>query len=164
MRSGNELRGMSVVDVAGGNKLGQVGEVVISPDDLRVLGLVVKSGGLLSQQERIIEADDIRSIGKDAITVDGADAAHDRDTGGDELRQARSGQRRIIGAKAVTKSGTLVGTVSDFMVDENTRRVTALTLGTGPFSTSEAIPAERIASVGPDVIVVHDAATPDAHG
>ncbi len=159
MRSGSELKGMAVVDVGGGKKLGQVAEVVVSPDDLRLLGLVVKSGGLLSQEERVVEADDIRSIGRDAITVDGEDAAHARDTAGDELKRTRSGDRRLVGAKVVTKSGSLVGTVSDFLIDEGTRRVTGLTLGAGPFSTSEAVRAERIASVGPDVIVVHDETT-----
>jgi len=76
MRTGKELIGLAIVDVRDGKKLGHADEIVISPDDGRLLGFVMKGGGLFSSKESIVEIGDVRSIGRDAITVEGDEVAH----------------------------------------------------------------------------------------
>jgi uncharacterized protein YrrD len=151
-----DLHGMSIVDVRDGKKLGQADEVVISPDDGRVLGFVMKTGGLLRNGESIVEIDDVRAIGRDAITVEGDEVAHTSEAATEAFSQARSGGRALPGRKVVTQGGTLVGQVDDIAIDEDGRRVTALLLGGGLLEQSDALAADRIVSVGPDVIVVRD--------
>lgn len=157
MRKISELVGIAVVDVKDGTNLGQVGEVVLSPDDLKLLGFVVKSGGFLAQEERIIETSDVRSIGDDAITVDGLEAAHTSEASTEAFRNARAGDRRLAGKKVITDGGTVVGTVSDAILDEDGRQLAALLIGGGLLQSSESLHADRITSVGPDVIVVREA-------
>ena len=156
MRTMKDLHGMTILDVRDGKKLGQADEVVISPDDGRVLGFVMKTGGLLRNGESIVEIDDVRAIGRDAITVEGEEVAHTSEAASEAFSQARSGERALAGRKVVTQGGSLVGQVDDVAIDEDGRRVTALLLGGGLLEQSDAVAADRIVSVGPDVIVVRD--------
>lgn len=157
MRKISGLVGISVIDVKDGTKLGEVEEVVVSPDDLRVLGFVVGSGRFLGHEERIVESADVRSIGSDAITVDGQDASHTSEASTEEFRTARSGNRRLEGKKVITESGIVLGTVSDAIMDESGRQLAALLIGGGILQSAESLPIKRVASVGPDVIVAREA-------
>lgn len=160
MRSVKELQGIAIVDVTGGKKLGTVDEVVISPDDGRLLGFVMRGGGVLARTEHIIEADDIRSIGQDAITVDGDDLAHVPEAASEAIQQARTGGRSLMGRTAVTQQGTALGQIGDLMLDPDARRLAAVMIGGGMLGSSDAVPADRIVSVGPDVVVVSDVDAP----
>jgi uncharacterized protein YrrD len=153
MRSAKELKGLAVVDVSGGKRLGRIDEVVVSPDDLRVLGFVMKEGGLMSHHELVVTADRVRSMGPDAVTVEG-DVALEAEQASEELLAARSGERPLVGAKAVTEDGALLGEIVDLSLDPDSMRIAAVTLRGGLTSSGDAIPAERIASVGPDAVIV----------
>lgn len=157
MRKISELVGIAVIDVKDGTKLGEVEEVVLSPDDLRLLGFVVGSGRFLGHEERIVETSDIRAIGEDAITVDGQEASHASEASTEEFKAARTGNRRLAGKKVVTDSGTVVGTVSDAILDENGRKLSALLIGGGLLQSADTLQVDRVTSVGPDVIVVREA-------
>jgi uncharacterized protein YrrD len=159
MRSAKELRGVAIVDVTGGRRLGRIEEVVVSPDDLRLLGFVIKEGNLLKQRELIIRAGHVRSIGADAVTVEG-DVAQDASQQDEAFAEARSGSRPVLGAKAVTEDGTALGEIDDLSLDESEMRVAAVTLRGGLMGSGDAISADRIASVGPDMVVVRDEAQP----
>lgn len=156
MRTGKELIGLAIVDVRDGKKLGHADEIVISPDDGRLLGFVMKAGGLFGGKESIVEIDDVRSIGRDAITVEGDEVAHTTEASAESFREARDGDRSLVGRKIVTQSGTMIGQVHDIVVNEEQRRVTSLTIGGGLLEQGDALPANRIVSVGPDLIVVRD--------
>jgi uncharacterized protein YrrD len=157
MRKISELVGIAIINVKDGTKLGEVEEVVVSPDDLRVLGYVVGSGRFLGHEERIVESADVRSIGNDAITVDGQEASHTSEASTEEFRTARSGNRRLEGKKVITENGTVLGTVSDAVMDASGRKLSALLIGGGILQSAESVGIDRIASVGPDVIVAREA-------
>jgi uncharacterized protein YrrD len=156
MRTSKDLAGLAIIDVRDGKKLGQVSETVVSPDDGRLLGFVMKSGGILSRDESVVEIDDVRSVGADAITVEGEDLVHQADAASDAFREARGGNRALIGHKVVSQGGTVVGQVADIVISEDERRVTGLVLGGGMFEKGDALSADRIVSVGPDVVIVAD--------
>lgn len=156
MRTGRDLIGLAIVDVRDGKKLGSADELVISPDDGRLLGFVMKRGGLFSSEEVIVEIDDVRAIGRDAITVEGEEVAHTAEASNEAFREARAGDRSLVGHKVVTQNGSVVGQVSDIVVSEEERRVTALLIGGGVLGQGDALQADRIVSVGPDVIVIRD--------
>jgi len=165
MRTGKDLIGLAIVDVRDGKKLGNADELVISPDDGKLLGFIMKSGGLFSSEEVIVEIEDVRSIGADAITVDGDEVAHTLEASAEAFREARGGGRSLVGRKVVTQGGTLGGQVSDVVINEEQRRVTALLIGGGMLEQGDALPADRIVSVGPDLIVIRDGdASDDAIG
>lgn len=158
MRKRKELQGLAVLDVSGGKKLGTVGDVVVSPDDGRVMALTI-AGGMLGGNGSYVAAEDVRAIGADAITVDGENVARPESEMPDDLRAARDVSRQLPGKKVVTENGTLLGTVHDVLVDESALRVSGLTIGGGLLSSEDAIAADRIVSVGPDALIVTDEAT-----
>lgn len=157
MHNAKDVEGMPVVAIADGKKLGTVDELVVSPDELRLLGFVMKSG-LFGHRELVVEAGDIRAFGADAITIDSEDAARISDDAAAEFGEARAAGRRITGSKVVTESGSLIGSVSDFVIDERSLRITTLLLGGSFMTGADAIPTNRVISVGPDMIVVADQA------
>ncbi|MEO6578749.1 MAG: PRC-barrel domain-containing protein [Candidatus Limnocylindria bacterium] len=161
MRTTKELAGLAVIDVRDGKKLGTVSETVVSPDDGRLLGFVLKSGGMLSREESAVEIDDVRSIGADAITVEGEEIIHRPEATQPSFQEARNGDRALVGRKIVTQNGTVVGQVADLVVNEESRRVGSILIGGGMFESSDAIPAARVVSVGPDVVIVTDEGVPD---
>lgn len=156
MRTGKELIGLAIVDVRDGKKLGHADEIVVSPDDGRLLGFVMKGGGLFGGKESIVEIDDVRAIGRDAITVEGDEVAHTPEASAEAFREARGSGRSLVGRKIVTQGGTMVGQVHDIVLNEEQRRVTSLTIGGGLLEQGDALPANRIVSVGPDLVVIRD--------
>lgn len=161
MRTTKELAGLAVIDVRDGKKLGTVSETVVSPDDGRLLGFVLKSGGMLSREESAVEIDDVRSVGADAITVEGEEIIHRPEATQPNFQEARTGDRTLIGRKIVTQGGTVLGQVADLVINEEARRLGSILIGGGVFESRDAIPAARVVSVGPDVVIVTDEGVPD---
>jgi len=160
MRRMKELRGLAIVDVSQGRRIGRADEVLISPSSGRLLGFVMKGIGVLRRRERVVEMADVRSIGPDAITVDDAAVAHSLRSAPDDLRAARRGDRVLIGKRVVTQAGRVVGTVSDCMINEGRARVSGLLLGSGLFGRGDMVSADRILSIGPDAIVLAEGGRP----
>lgn len=155
MRKSKELHGLAVVDVKSGKKLGTVEELIISPDDGSVLAVAI-GGGMFGGSRSFVDAADVRAIGADAITVNGDDVARREDDTSERIREAHSSTRNLVGNKVVTENGALLGTVSDYFIDEEARRVTGLTIGGGLLSGEDGLAADRIMSVGPDTVIVRD--------
>lgn len=161
MRTSRELAGLAVIDIRDGKKLGAVSETVVSPDDGRLLGFVLTSGGMLNREESAVEIDDVRSIGRDAITVEGEEHIHRPEATQEAFQAARTSVRTLIGRKLVTRGGSVIGQVADYAINEETRRIGTLLIGGGLFESSDAVPAARVVSVGPDVVVVTDEGAAD---
>lgn len=158
MRKRKELQGLAVVDVTGGKKLGAVGDLVVSPDTGRIVALTL-NGGMLGGAGSYVPIEDVRAIGPDAVTVADENVARPDSEMPDGLRAARDASRALAGKKVVTENGSLLGTVSDYLVDESALRVTGLTLGGGLLSGEDALSADRIVSLGPDAIIATDSDT-----
>jgi uncharacterized protein YrrD len=165
MRKRKDLEGLAVVDLAGGKKLGTLRDLVVSPDNGRVVALTM-GGGFLGGDESYVTAADVRAVGPDAVTVESEHVARAASEMPEELRAAQEASRALHGKKVVTENGAFLGTVSDYLIDESAMRVTGLTIGGGLLSGEDAIAADRIVSLGPDAVIVTDAETgkhdPDA--
>jgi uncharacterized protein YrrD len=155
MRKAKELNGLAVVDIGAGTKIGSVDGPIINPADGRIMGLMLKGGGN-SHGDGFVAARDIHAIGADAVTVSSGEVVRPREELDDSVRAAWESRDHIVGNKVVTESGSLIGTVSDYYVDEDAIRVAGLTIGGGLLSSEDAVAADRVMSVGPDAIVVRD--------
>jgi uncharacterized protein YrrD len=155
MRKRKELQGLAIVDVSGGRKLGSVGDLVVSPENGRIVALTV-SAGMFGGADSWVAAEDVRAIGADAVTVEAENVARPDAEMPHGTRAARDASRALIGKKVVTEHGTLLGAISDYFFDETAMRVTGLTIGGGLLSTEDGVAADRIVSVGPDAVIVTD--------
>ena len=155
--NGKHVKGLAVISITDGEKLWTVDRVYLDPAGKRVVGLALKrGGGLLSPEApNLVDADDVHSLGPDAITL--ADKGALR---GDQT-SARLGELVELDdlpkRKAVTEGGTLVGHVAGVDFDERTFRLTQVEVSPGFFKTNKHIPIEQVVSIGHDVVVVADA-------
>jgi sporulation protein YlmC with PRC-barrel domain len=106
----NLLKGMSVLSLDSGNKIGQIGELFIDPINGVLLGVMISlpDGDVagLSQSE-------IYSFGRDAVMVrtEGSISPWDEST----LRGGREASK-LIGTKIITESGDALGQITNVFI------------------------------------------------
>lgn len=161
MVDANSLKGMTIVSVAEGARLGTITDVLFQPAPLGVAALQVRGNGT----DFVIPFEHVRSLGADAVTVDSSQVTQMSSAGGTFDGLPRMTQ--LLKLKVVDDAGTLIGTLRSLEVDPATGRVTRLTaqrggvLGVGGASTT--IAAEAVRSVGGDLLTVEaNSPTPDA--
>jgi sporulation protein YlmC with PRC-barrel domain len=136
------LKGMAIVSLAEGTKLGYVEQPLLDLTARKVVALQVKG----ESGTFIVRFDEVASVGADAITV--ASMA-------DEMRDLDE----IEKLKVVDHAGTFLGTLSHVEIDPASGQITQLTaheggiLGMG--GTTTPIDARAIVSVGPELVTVN---------
>lgn len=158
------LKGLAVVSIADGRKLGTINEVYLDPETREVVTIGLRhQGGLLhaaSGPPLVVDTDRIHAFGEAALTVADAGA----------LREAVGGRSGVISSedltkrKVVTEGGTYVGQVVSADFDPATFRLAAIEVSPGFFKSNKHVPDAQITSLGADVVVVADAVcapTPD---
>ena len=152
-----QLKGLAVISIADGEKLGTVDGIFVEPAAKQVVGFAVKHGGglLHPAQPDLIDVDDVHSLGPDALTLD--DKGRIR---GDQTRARRNELVELddlLKRKVVTEGGTFVGQVAGVDVDEATFRLQQVEVSPGFFKSNRQVPIDQVVSVGHDLIVVADA-------
>jgi sporulation protein YlmC with PRC-barrel domain len=106
----NGLRGMSVINSATGEKLGEAEDVFVHPTQGRVLGISLRAA---DGQARALSARDF-FIGPNAVMTTGEARLELADQGG-ALVDGVSG-RELAGTNVVSADGRLIGRVSDVYI------------------------------------------------
>ena len=150
------LKGLAVISIADGEKLGTLDRVYLDPTAKRVVGFAVKHGGLFAGGELgLIDVDDVHALGQDALTL--ADKGAVR---GDRTR-ARLDQLvdldELVKHRAVTEGGTFVGQVTGVEVDRTSFHLAELEISPGFFKSNKLVPVGQVVSIGHDLVVVADA-------
>jgi uncharacterized protein YrrD len=154
-----QIKGLAVISIADGEKLGTVDQVFLDPAQKQVVGFAVRHGGGLmapdSAAPELVDVDDVHALGHDAVTL--ADKGAVR---GDQTR-ARLDQLMEIDdltkLKAVTEGGTAVGQVASVDFDDRAFRLEQIEVSPGFFKSNKHVPIGQVVSIGRDLIVVHDA-------
>jgi uncharacterized protein YrrD len=106
-----DLRGMSLLAVDTGEKLGQIRDAIIQPVEGRVVGLVVRT---LSNDEMRLRINDA-TIGPDAVMT----SLESFEYAGERVRELAGGVRVIdemVGSNVVTENGDLLGRISEVYI------------------------------------------------
>jgi len=158
-----QIKGIAVVSIADGTKLGTVDEVYVDPSDRRVVGFTLHSGGggFLSRHRHdgLIDVSDIHSLGADALTLDDAskvqdDAPKARDAGLLSIDE-------LVKRKVVTENGTYVGQIATVEFDETDFRLAQIEVSPGFFKSNKHVPSNLVRSLGGDVVIVADEVVSD---
>lgn len=105
-----DLKGMAVLKVDTGGKLGCVSDAVIHPVEGKVLGIIVHTR---EDGDRILLSSHF-FIGTDAVMADAK--ARFEDLPSDKLDRGVPGLGAVVGTNLVTEGGRLVGRVSEVYV------------------------------------------------
>ena len=167
MIKGSHLVGRSVVDMEAATRLGKIKEIIVQRDGERVAGFVVAHGETIvgtGGTRRIIPASALYAIGPDAITVR-TSAINDRQP--DDL-DSLPRMSDVIGHKMVTRSGRLLGSIDDVLINGTDGSIIGFVVGEGIRNKLESIlnpqrsrihgyvRADADLQVGNELIVVPD--------
>lgn len=111
-RKWSDLRGIAVVSLAGGNKVGPVDDFYFDPKTSQVYAFRVKTGPF---RHKILHVTDIRGIGQDAITAPTEDAIQSA-SADSKLSSVCDGEG-LLSYKVMSASGTVVGSVGEVLLD-----------------------------------------------
>lgn len=151
----NDLVGLPVVSNAAAKEIGHVKEVLFNPRANALFGLVVSVEEKDSKM-LLIPQRGIRSIGKDAITVESMNVAEffDENVRAQEI-SAAGGYHS--GMKVMTESGESVGKVDKVTINED-GTVASYHSTTGFFGTKHNIEPSEVKSGSEDMIIIYDSA------
>lgn len=106
-----DLRGMSLLAVDTGAKLGEIRDVIIQPTEGRVMGVVVRTP---DDSELRLRAGDI-IIGQHAVMTSWESFEHAGDRAGEMAGGVRA-LDEMIGSNVVTENGELLGRISEIYI------------------------------------------------
>jgi uncharacterized protein YrrD len=149
MFTGKYHIGKPIISVSDGQRLGTLKDLYVDLELTQVVGVSLGSEGLFSRKELCIERNNVLVFGVDAILVKQDDVIVD----GAPTCELGTWLRRdqLPGRQIATSGGTLVGTVDDIILDDETR-IVGFRLGRvfvkGPVAENRAIVREAIIDVG----------------
>lgn len=148
----DKLKGMAIISVAEGARLGRVDEVLFDTAGLRAGGLHASGEG----QNFVVPFEQVKNIGADAVTVESSQVTQAASKGAtfDALTSLSALKKR----KVVDETGALIGTVASLDIDPASGKITSITahkggvLGLGGAST--VIDASSVHGVGPELLTI----------
>lgn len=157
------LPDMQVYSVAEGEAMGRVKDVIIDPEEKRLLALAVERSGWY-RQVRVIPAGKISTVGDDLIMVDEKQAAVAPNL--PKIVENMKNPCNIIGARVITQDGRALGRVEDFYLSraggEAIGKIVRLELSSGLlgklWAGRSSIDAAHILTLGAEAVVVDAAA------
>lgn len=151
------IKGMPVVSLENGAKIGSVSDIVIDADKLQVAALVLSKGTLLSKEVEMIPAEEIQVWGQDVILVRKHHTV-DHPTRLPEGKRWLYADEHIRDRYVVSVDGKRIGQISDISISQ-TGKLLAYHLAQvyidGPLSESKRIDADATHSLGEDVLIVN---------
>lgn len=150
------LKGIAVVAVKDGEKVGSVDELIFNQETRKLLAFRLSRSGFFSSTRQIILMSDVDNIGQDAVMIPNRDVV--REESDERDLHGRPELKQLINLRVVTQDGTYVGTLSAIHFDPKTGDMTQLDVGGGDlmhmFRKGVEVPATEVISMGGDVLVI----------
>jgi sporulation protein YlmC with PRC-barrel domain len=147
-----KLKGLAVVSVAEGAKLGYVDELLLDPETLRVAAIRVSG----DSQPFVVPFDKIRAIGADAVTVESSQVTQALSTG--DSYAVLPSLRDLGRRKVVDEAGSFLGNVTTIDFDEKSGALRGLTVQRGGVlgigATTTTLEVAMVRAVGRELITV----------
>jgi uncharacterized protein YrrD len=160
MATYREVKGLSVVTMGEGKKVGIVDDVLTGREGQRVRWLRLHDGKLIGGQTSWIPVEAVHGIGEHAVTVDAEADVRSNDEADQAVELAGSGHG-LLGKKVITETGTFLGEVRDFAFSADDFALTSVSIArdAGPFSRRAFdIDIQYLLNAGQDVVIVAEQA------
>jgi uncharacterized protein YrrD len=151
---GSEIKGLAVVSIADGERIGTIDRVYVDPHNLSIAGFdVTEQGGFLSPgRTTYIRTDEVHALGPDALTINhgGIFQEPGRTVDRDELFEID----HLRQDEVATEGGEHIGSVADFDFDPQTFAIAEVEINRGLLKSNLIVPATLIMSMGKDLVIV----------
>lgn len=152
------LKGIPVVAIQDGEKVGSVNQVRFNVEHRRIQGFEVGTGGLFGGNTYFLPIDSVESLGTDAIMIPDRGALQS-DTSSARLQQYPT-LDDLTQLRVVSQGGTLLGSLAAVDVEPRSGAMTDIEIEqpgiTGAFKSHIDVPIDQVISIGRDVAVVPD--------
>ena len=146
-----KLKGIAIVSVSEGAKLGTVSGALFDSDSMRLTALDVKGG----DGRFIIPLGAIKAFGADAVTIESSSVTQMQGESGAATEVSLDALRK---RKVVDEAGTLLGTLHNLDIEAMSGAVESISVHKGGIfglgGESTTIPATAIKSIGRELITV----------
>lgn len=156
------LKGIAVVSIEQGEKVGTVDDLLFDLDRKRVVAFKLNKPGFLRAGGIALRMDDVMSIGKDAVMIQNREQV--RESKGERDLQGLPDYSAISSLRVVTQDGTYVGNLATMRLDQKTGALTHLEITGGGFMDrlrrNQVVDISDVISMGTDVVVIPDKYAP----
>lgn len=128
MKKESELIGLPVVCKKSGSKIATIKEIIYSRKKYRVLGFLVSQGNIF-REPKIIQFNNIDSIGKDAVIVKNENVI-EKSSLLPELNQLANG-KKLLEEEVLTEDGESLGHIKDILFDSKKGKIIGFILTDG---------------------------------
>jgi uncharacterized protein YrrD len=157
------LKGIAVVSIEQGEKVGTVDNVVFDLDSRRVIAFKLVKPGFLRSGGIVIKMTDIESIGKDAIMIRNKEKI--REFKSERDLQGRPDLGQLSSLRVVTEDGTFVGTLATVQFEPRNGVITEFEVTGAGFMDrlrrNQSISTREVVSIGSDLMVIPDKYAPE---
>lgn len=155
MKKTRQFMGLPVMGIEKGEELGKVYGLLVNPDTGRVDYLLLDRQMWYSEL-RSLTYDAVLGVGEFAVTTQ-----NDREIcpvgSMPEVVSLLEKRVQVIKAGVMTRSGELVGSITEYYIDEKTGKIIGCEMSkNGDGNIAGIIPAEKIITFGPRYIVIED--------
>lgn len=154
LRTFSLLKGLPVIEIKSGAKLGEVSDLRITADGL-VKGLLVKKGALL-KKTFLIDIDDVSSFGWDGVMIEEQSFLKSEKNADDYTFES---ENSLVGKVMMTREGEKLGLLEDVYFQEEVGTIIGYELSDGFFSDilegKRVIKTDMPPAIGKDTIIVN---------
>jgi len=149
-----KLIGLPVAAMDTQSKVGEIRQILIDPENGRLLGFLVSTGELLGTK-KVLSVIDIKEWDPNGIVVSSIENL----IGKSEIVRVKEILKKkifILGMKAITESGKSLGEVEDILLDTDTECVVKYYLK--DLMQSRVFPAEKVVKIEKEIVFSDDTA------
>ena len=150
MKKSVEILGLPIISITEGRELGMSKTLLIDAKNGLVAAITIEDADWY-RGVKLIPYDSVIAIGDDAVTITNSENILTLDDAGD-FENLLDENIRVIGTKAITKSGTIQGNISELYIGDD-GKIEKCEI-TAPDGTSSDIASDQISIFGKQVTVI----------
>ena len=150
MKKSVEILGLPIISITEGRELGMSKTLLIDAKNGTVAAITIEDEDWY-RGVKLIPYESVIAIGDDAVTVTNSENILTLDDAGD-YEQLLDDNIRIIGTKAITKSGSIQGKISELYIGDD-GKIEKCEI-TAPDGTTSEVTADQISIFGKQVTVI----------
>lgn len=151
MKASKEIKGLRIISIADGTQVGVVKDLILNPQkgslDFFVIDQPTDYFGA-----KIISFSDIVGLGEFAVTIPDPQIIQDVSQNS-AVQELLMQDVKVIGTKVLTKKGSLIGEVQEYLVDEETGKISACIFISSDGNSREAA-SKQIITFGKELLII----------